>query len=141
MYIVKFRTLLITGIFIILYSRQIAFSQSPSVRINEIMAVNKSTIADEDGDYSDWIELYNSSPLNIDLTNWTLTDNKNQAGKWVFPAATLRKGCYMLVFASGKNRRTAGGELHTNFNLYGEGEYLALYNSSGLKETDSRQRQ
>lgn len=136
MHNLKFRVLLITSIFLFLNSGYKIFSQTPSVRINEFMAVNQTVITDEDGDYSGWIEIYNPTPFNVDLTNWALTDNKSQLRKWIFPAATLNKGCYLLVFTSGKNRRTQGEELHTNFSLKGSGEYLALLNSSGNKVTE-----
>jgi hypothetical protein len=136
MHSLNFRILLITCIFILLSSGNKAISQTPSVRINEFMAVNSGTVADEDGDYSDWIEIYNPTPYNVDLTNWSLTDDKRQIRKWVFPSVTLKKGCYLIVFASGKNRKMPGDELHTNFNLSGTGEYLALYSSSDSKITE-----
>ncbi len=130
MHSLNFRILLITGIFILLITGNKAIAQTPSIRINEFMASNTSTLADEDGDYSDWIEIYNPTQFNLDLTNWSLTDDKRQIRKWVFPSVTLKKGCYIIVFASGKNRKVPDDELHTNFNLNGNGEYLALYSST-----------
>lgn len=132
----NFRILLITCIFLLLITGNKAISQTPSICINEFMASNTSTLADEDGDYSDWIEIYNPTPYNIDLANWSLTDDKRQIRKWLFPAVTLKKGCYIVVYASGKNRKIAGDELHTNFNLNRNGEYLALYSSSENKMTE-----
>src|SRR5512133_308874 len=100
------------------------YSQSETLRINEFLSLNQAGIKDEDGDFSDWIEIYNPTQEDIDLFNWALTDNKGQPRMWLFPDMTLGKGKYLLIFASGKNRRKAGVELHTNFKLSGDGEYL-----------------
>jgi len=103
--------------------------QAPStVIITEFLAVNNSTIFDEDGDYSDWIELYNRSDHPVNLSGWALTNDSDMPTKWTFPNITLASHDYLVVFASGKNRRDVTGNLHTNFKLNREGEYLALYN-------------
>lgn len=107
------------------------YGQQKVLVINEIMAINDSSIKDEDGDYSDWIELYNGSSDDISLAGWSLTDDPEKPGKWYFPVITLKKGEYLIVFASSKNRRQPAYELHTNFKLSGEGEYLALLDPSG----------
>lgn len=112
------------------------YSQSETLRINEFLSLNQAGIKDEDGDFSDWIEIYNPTQEDIDLLNWALTDNKGQPRMWVFPDMTLGKGKYLLIFASGKNRRKAGVELHTNFKLSGDGEYLGLFNPSGKAVTE-----
>ena len=56
--------------------------------------------------------------------------------KWTFPEVNLPPGEYLVVFASDKNRATAGGELHTNFRLSGSGEYLALIAPDGTTITN-----
>ncbi|MGY8689826.1 MAG: chitobiase/beta-hexosaminidase C-terminal domain-containing protein, partial [Verrucomicrobiales bacterium] len=63
---------------------------------------------------------------------------QEQLAKWVFPATTLESGGYLIVFASGVDQAVAGGELHTNFQLTGGGEYLALVGPDGaaLMELD-----
>lgn len=106
-------------------------AQTNTVSITEFMASNVRTIADEDGDYSDWIELYNSSSSTINLQGYTLSDDPNTLEKWVFPNVTLGANQYLIVFASNKNRAVAGSELHTNFKLSTGGEFLALTNPSG----------
>lgn len=91
------------------------------------MAVNGSTLADEDGDFSDWIEIGNSGTEPIDLGGWHLTDDEINFTKWTFPRPTpLAGGQSLVVFASGKNRRQPGRPLHTNFALNRSGEFLAL---------------
>lgn len=94
--------------------------------ISEFMAINGNILADEDGDFSDWIELYNPGNLEINLDGWYLTDNPDNLNKWRFPAITIQPGNYLVVFASEKSRKIAGAELHTNFKLSGSGEFLAL---------------
>jgi hypothetical protein len=94
--------------------------------ISEFMALNKSVLADVDGEYSDWVELYNPGETTVDLTGWYLTDNASFLSKWTFPTATIGAGQYLLIWASGKDKVTSTGEIHTNFKLSGTGEYLAL---------------
>ena len=96
------------------------------ILITEFMADNRSTLLDEDGDDSDWIEIYNSGAAAISLSGYCLTDNSANLDKWVFPDVSLGAGEFAIVFASGKDRATAGGELHANFSLRATGEYLAL---------------
>ena len=100
---------------------------SAQVRITEFMASNTQTLTDEDGDASDWIELQNTSTNSVNLFNWALTDSAGNPGKWRFPATNIPPKSFLIVFASGKDRAVAGQELHTNFKLSADGEYLALF--------------
>ncbi|MCC5841608.1 MAG: CotH kinase family protein [Opitutales bacterium] len=69
------------------------------------MASNGSTLADEDGDFEDWIELYNAGTEAVDLGGWGLSDNAGSPFKWTFPDGwVLGTGEYLLVWASGKDR-------------------------------------
>lgn len=103
-----------------------------SVMINELMGNNRTGLKDEDGETSDWIELYNSGSRPVNLAGWSLTDARYQPRRWVFPAITLAPQAYLVIFASGKDRRPADGStpLHTNFRLSAQGEHLALYNAA-----------
>ncbi|MCF8358497.1 MAG: lamin tail domain-containing protein [Prolixibacteraceae bacterium] len=96
------------------------------------MALNQTVLADEDGEYSDWIELYNPTGIAVDLQGWSLTDDYDLSSKWFFSDITINPGEFIVLFASGKDRNTAGSEMHTNFKLSGSGEYLALFNSAGI---------
>ena len=100
--------------------------------ISEFMADNATTIADEDGSYSDWIEIHNPTPSAINLDQWCLTDKASLPAKWRFPAVTLEPGGFLLVWASGKNRSNPAAPLHTNFSLSASGEYLALVRPDGV---------
>lgn len=100
--------------------------------ISEFMADNQSTLADEDGAFSDWVEIHNPTAAAIDLGGWHLTDSATQRTKWQFPAGvTLSPGQFLVVWASAKNKRVAGQPLHTNFSLSAGGEYLALVRPDG----------
>jgi len=107
------------------------FSAEPVLLVTEFMAANGSTLADQDGDYSDWIEIYNAGGTSVNLDHWYLTDNPLNRAKWRFPETELLAGDYLVVFASGKDRAAAGSELHTNFSLDSSGEYLALVKANG----------
>ena len=102
-----------------------------TVRISEFMAVNNNSLDDEDRDEEDWIEIHNAAADTVNLKGWYLTDNINDLTKWAFPEVTLAPGDYLIVFASGKNRKDPLGVLHANFKLSGSGEYLGLVRPDG----------
>jgi hypothetical protein len=115
---------------------------SAQLRINEILAKNSATAVDPDfGEFADFVELHNAGPAAINLKDFTLTDNPNNKTKWKFPAITLQPGEYLLLWADGQNKYigdTAFSEylnknivtknLHLNYKLSGDGEYLGIYN-------------
>lgn len=94
--------------------------------LSEFMAEDVSTLADEDGAYSGWIELYNPTTNAVNLAGYYLTDRADNPFGWAFPDTVLPAGAYLVVFASGKDRTNAAAPLHTNFRLRNAGEYLAL---------------
>jgi hypothetical protein len=95
------------------------------------MADNVTGLRDEDGTLQDWIEIHNASTSPLNLTGYYLTDNVLLRTQWQFPSVTLAPGEFLLVWASGKDRRVAGQPLHTNFSLDKSGEYLALVQPNG----------
>lgn len=95
------------------------------------MATNTRTLPDEDGAYSDWIELYNPDATAVNLDGWFLTDTAAAKTKWRIPAVTIAPGGYLVVFASNKDRAQPAGLLHTNFALRSGGEYLGLIRPDG----------
>ena len=100
--------------------------------ITEFMARNATTLADEDGAFSDWIEITAVGPGSVNLGGWYLTDDPQDLTKWTFPPEVLAPGASLVVFASSKNRALLGSELHANFSLAGDGEYLALVAPGGV---------
>ena len=108
----------------------------PGLAISEFMADNQKGIRDVDGDRSDWIEIHNGSNETQPLTGWSLTDSPANLTEWQFPALTMAPNSYLLVYASGKNRTNATGQLHTNFKLGSSGGYLALVSPGGEVVSD-----
>lgn len=88
--------------------------------INEGSNRNYQTLPDEDNEYKDWIELYNSGTDTIHLLGYSLTDNPNLPQKWIFPDVSIAPSSYKPVFCSGKDRKPLSGFTHvvtsSNFN-------------------------
>jgi len=82
---------------------------------------------------SDWIELFNSGNKLIDISDWSLSDDEKEPGKWRFPKMTsVPAGGYLLILADGMDKEIRGAKyLHTNFKLSGDGEFLGLFDSQG----------
>jgi hypothetical protein len=99
---------------------------SQKLLITEFMIYNDSILADEDGEFSDWIEIYNPGSLAVNLLNWSLTDDQNNKARWYFPNIQILPNQYLVVFASGKDRKIPGKNLHTNFKLSAGDGFLAL---------------
>ena len=97
--------------------------------LSELVALNTSTIRDEDGQYSDWLEIQNRGDATADLGGYYLTNDPQQLTRWRLPSASLSAGQSLVVFASGKDRRA--GTLHTNFTLDELGGFLALVRPDG----------
>lgn len=92
--------------------------------INELMASNANAVADQNGEYDDWVELYNSGISSVFLDDYYLSDNENNLGKWQFPNVIIPPGGYLIVWLDGQDGLQAG--LHTNFKLSADGEELFL---------------
>ena len=101
--------------------------------LSEFLADNGNSIVDEDGDTSDWIEIWNTTAGTLDLAGWRLTDDPGLSAKWVFPPdVVLSSQGRLIVWASGKNRTTNPAALHTNFALNkSAGSNLALARPDG----------
>lgn len=108
----------------------LSFAQG-APQINEICPFNPGIISDFEGDSSDWIEITHSATGPVDLSGYFLTDDPTALNKWAFPPGTIitAQDPYLIVFLSGKN--ISGGELHANFQLDGDGEFLAIVEPDG----------
>ena len=102
-----------------------------SVVISEFMAQNETGLADDTGQRSDWIELYNAGAAPVDLAGWRLTDTTKDLAKWQFPSRILAPRSFLLVYASGESQTNAGVPLHASFRLDNDREYLALVRPDG----------
>ncbi|MHC4742846.1 MAG: CotH kinase family protein, partial [Planctomycetota bacterium] len=112
-------------------------AEGTNLVINEFMAVNKySTYATVEGQPvdSDWVEIYNPGPRDVNLSGWYLTDEEDELSKWPMPGIVLYSNQYLLIFCSDIDSDDHptnypyfdGTHYHTNFELDGAGEYLAL---------------
>jgi hypothetical protein len=99
---------------------------APILTVSEFMADNEHGIKDDDGQHSDWIELYNSGADAVNLAGWYLTDTTNNLTKWRIPSFPLGANNYLIIWASAKNRTNPAAQFHTNFKLSKDPSYLAL---------------
>ncbi|MBP5636546.1 MAG: lamin tail domain-containing protein [Bacteroidales bacterium] len=68
------------------------------VVISEIMADNESVYTDGEGNFVDFVELYNSSDKTVDISGWGLSDNENYPHLYRFPDGTkIKAGKYFVV--------------------------------------------
>lgn len=123
-YIVLITIFIILIVLIMIYP-----SSNNNLIISEVLPSNTYTIKDIDGDYSDYIELYNGTNNDIDLTGYYLSDSIVDPTKWQIPSTIIKSKEYLLIFASGKNYQDK--ELHTNFKLDKEGETVLLTTNNG----------
>ena len=105
-----------------------SISIAADIVINEFLALNDSTIADPQGEFDDYIELYNPAFQDVDLSGMYLTDDIGDSTKWSFPDSTsIPAEGYLLIWADNDDGDEPG--LHTNFRLNGNGEVLAFFES------------
>jgi len=104
--------------------------------INEFMASNSSNsgISDPQGEFDDWIEIYNDGDTPIDMSGMYLTDDLGEPVKWQFPydnpsVTTIPAQGYMLIWLDGDTDDTG---LHASFKLSRDGEEIGLFDSDGI---------
>ncbi|MBK8489493.1 MAG: CotH kinase family protein [Saprospirales bacterium] len=114
--------------------------------INEFMASNTGTFADEAGEYDDWLEIFSLSDVQIYLGNYYLSDDPAVPDKWPMPEIWIQPGQYLIFWADGE---IAQSIYHTNFKLDAGGEYVGIYSDAagnyalidgvgfGAQETDA----
>lgn len=112
--------------------------EDPSVYVNEFLVSSRTSLVDEDGDLSDWIEIYNSGAEPRRLEGYWLSDKPDGPFKWQFPQVIMGPGDYLVVFASGKDRRDPTGRLHTNFRLNDENDSVVFSNKEGHVIDDTK---
>lgn len=115
--------------FVFLFAHSL-YGQSDIV-INEFMASNDSSVADQDGDFDDWIELYNNTDSDIVISGYMLSDDSMEPGKFVFPnGATIAKDGYIIIWCDDDQEQEG---FHTGFKLSGGGEEIVLTDPSGIQ--------
>ncbi len=96
--------------------------------INEFMASNDATYADEEGEYDDWIELYNTTDFDISTAGLYLSDNPDNLDKWALPDVIIPADGYLIIWADEDGSQ---GDLHANFKLSADGETIHLAYEDG----------
>lgn len=100
--------------------------------INELLPVNTSIMPDQNGEYDDWIELFNLSASEKDISGYFLSDNEDHFSKWQFPSGTTIPGKgYLIIWADGDSAQVG---LHSNFKLSSLGEEVLLSAPDGNLE-------
>lgn len=101
----------------------------PVVVINELMPRNITTVSDEYDEFDDWIELYNNSMYEVDISGYYLSDNLAFPTKWQFPEGTkIAAEGFLIVWADDDTHQEG---LHASFKLSAEGEEVVLSNRKG----------
>ncbi len=95
--------------------------------INEFLASNSENFADELGNYSDWIEIYNGDSESLFLGDYFLTDDLDTPDKWAMPNVSIAAGEFELFWADNKPDL---GDHHTNFKLGKSGESIGIFDKS-----------
>ena len=108
-----------------------------AVRINEFVADNQDGLLTAAGNAADWIELSNSGSDAVNLSGWHLTDNAAMPAKWRVPDGTvIAANGYLVIFADSSPVSVTNNELHANFGLSKDGEYLGLVRPDGVTVED-----
>jgi len=116
----------------------LASSLHGAVWLNEFVAENSGGLTNAAGETSDWIELYNDATNAVDIGGWYLTDKADSPTKWRFPDGTsIASNGYLVVFADSASVSSTNGELHANFSLSKNGEYLGLVCADGVTVADA----
>ena len=103
------------------------FFPTPNLVINELMASNSVAVTDNNGEYDDWIELYNADNVDIQLSNYYLSDNSENPNKWQLPNIILSPDDYFVIWADEDGSQ---GDTHANFKLQKSGEQIGIYDNT-----------
>jgi gliding motility-associated-like protein len=103
-------------LFLLLFIPVLFSSTLGQIVINEYSGANISNSTDGFGENEDWVELYNQSGADVDISGWFLSDKAGNIGKFQIQSGTVPANGYTMVYCSGR-ATTAGNDIHTNFKL------------------------
>ena len=106
--------------------RHVGGSYYDGLVISEVMAANNSAVPDENGEFSDWLELYNGSGHDIEMEGVMLT-NRTDRITFPFPKYTLRAGERVIVFASDSYQLDPSLPFHGKFKISSAGDHIYMY--------------
>jgi hypothetical protein len=99
--------------FLILLMGVVVNQMDAQVVINEYLSSNISGLTDDDNDYSDWIELFNTSDKPVNIANYKISDSSTDTIGWIFPDITIPAHSFLVLFASGKDKDGVSTKYHT----------------------------
>ena len=94
--------------------------------ISEVMPSNAKYMVQDDGEYYDWLELYNASEADIRLSDYAISDDPNQLHKFTLPNVVLEPGERYVVICSGNMDLTTKKYTHAPFSLSREEGWVYL---------------
>lgn len=102
--------------------------------INEVLAINESSVKNNKGKFKDCIEIYNSGTTDLNISGYFLSDEKDTLQKWAFPQGVIIKSKgFVLVWADDKPEKNSSTEMHANFKLSSKKETIRLSDKSGTQ--------
>ncbi|WP_338873898.1 CotH kinase family protein [Spirosoma sp. SC4-14] len=120
---------LLTALLLVLSS---SLTIAQQLYVNELMASNSHTLADNSGSFEDWIEIYNPNNFSVDIAGYYITDNLSNHTKSQFPTGSsqtiIPANGFLIVWASEEPSR---GPLHATIKLSADGEAVGLYRTDG----------
>ncbi|MFN9883559.1 MAG: lamin tail domain-containing protein, partial [Bacteroidota bacterium] len=124
-------TIRIVGIWLALFIITILKAKGQLI-INEYSCGNINIVTDNYGDREDWVELYNTGSVAVDLTGFCLSDRANNPTKWPFPTGSIAPNGFVRIWTSGRNI-VVGNNYHASFKLnQTENEKIILATTAGL---------
>lgn len=112
----------------------------PMLVINEFLAANSTVNHDEQGEYDDWIELYNAGVTSVDIGGMYLADDLGNLDSWYqipgtdSEATTIDPGEFLLLWA---DNEINDGILHLDFRLDAANEEIGIFSFFGTSPVDT----
>lgn len=120
--------MVLTGVFLYLACAGYAEQEAAHLRINEVCSSNFTLAADADGNYSDYVELYNPTAEEVSLDGYFLSDDEGKLKKYALGDVKIPAGGYTVIWMDGSGDGADGQE---GFRISAKGEQLYLSSAEG----------
>ena len=101
-----------------------ALHADAQIVLNEICPSNSSVIVNDNGDYDDWIEIYNAGSSAVNLSGYGLSDDPADLKRFTFPDYSLAANSRMIVFCSDRNQTDIVDHWETPVNAISTWKYF-----------------
>ncbi len=106
--------------------------ETNGVFLNEFMPSNASTLIGPDGAYCDWIELYNTTGAEVDLSGFGISDSPTQPLKYTLPAGTkIAANSVLLIYCTGRETPDGADKIEAPFALAAYSESVVFATPAG----------